>query len=455
MFISCTKKDINIERISFSPDSIEVQILSTSELVVNYTPNDAINNIEWISSSSTVAEVTEGIITALKLGTATITASSGSVSSSCYVSVIDTNLYVKSINIIEDSISLRINAGMILVSELIPATAIGDVSWTSADSSIATVNQQGFVSAIKAGKTHIIASSEGCVDSCKITVPFLPTEIHLNTNSLNLPQWATDTLKVSLLPTGTTAPISWMSTNPGIVTVKDGVITALKSGVVTIIASTGYISTLCEVTVIDNTLSGSNYYVIQMSDATYESIKERVIQDLRPDDETKFLFVWDGTFSNNTSSGLDFYGQDLDWISLIVGNTGWSGAGYYTSSDYGEVDMTDLYNHPDDYVFHIGLKSAQASSSFLFIFSDGATEVKLCVGPQEFVDNGTSYLPYADFTRDNEWHSIEIPIRDLNEKGLFFNNTYKERSFLSFLAGGTTGTTLDMDAIFYYKKGEK
>ena len=104
-------------------------------------------------------------------------------------------------------------------------------------------------------------------------------------------------------------------------------------------------------------------------------------------------------------------------------------------------------------MFHIGLKSAQPSSSYLLIFTDGQSEAKVCIGSSDYVD-GITYKPYADFSRDNEWHSVEIPVTHLQELGLFFDKPFTDVNIFAFLGGLVSGTTLDMDAVFFYKKAE-
>lgn len=62
--------------------------------------------------------------------------------------------------------------------------------------------------------------------------------------------------------------------------------------------------------------------------------------------------------------------------------------------------------------------------------------------------------PYMDFTRDNEWQEIEIPVSHLRDLGVFYDQPFSDVNILAFLAGGVQGTTLDMDAVFFYKKAE-
>jgi hypothetical protein len=248
------------------------------------------------------------------------------------------------------------------------------------------------------------------------------TGITLDQDSLFVALEATGVLVATLEPTGADGEITWSSSDPTVAVVNNGIVTALKIGTSTVVAAHGVFSASCEVTVtpkqidpndLPESLKGSNYTLIQIDETSYEFIKEKVINDCRPDEENKNLYIWDGTFSEGTPAGLNFYAQSEGWVSLAVANIGWSGAGYNVLPAYGDIDMTDMGANPDNYVFHIGLKSAQTSSSYLFIFTDGTSEAKICVGPSAFTDAGITYQPYTDFTRDNEWQSVEIPASEL------------------------------------------
>ncbi|MGQ1947102.1 Ig-like domain-containing protein [Geofilum sp. OHC36d9] len=287
------------------------------------------------------------------------------------------------------------------------------------------------------------------------------TGISLDSDSLEIELESAAVLIATLEPAGAEGDITWTSSDPTIAAVADGVVTGLKIGTATVVASHGIYSASCEIEImpqqldaddLPESLQGSNYYPIQLDASTYEYIKDKVVVDLRPNEETKFLYVWESTLITGSPSGLNFYGQAESWVSLVVSNVGWSGAGFFVGDDFGVIDMTDLYANPQDYVFHVALKSAQETSSYLFKFKDGESSVGICIGSSVFVDGDSSFEPYADFTRDNEWHSIEIPVTKLNELGLFYSNTFSNNNVLEVLAGGTSGTTLDLDAMFFYKK---
>ena len=372
----------------------------------------------------------------------------------------DDPIVLTGISLDKSTLELEIDSSSTLVATLEPDGVEGTIAWSSSDPTVATVNN-GVVTAIKAGATNVIAESGDFSAFCLVTVlpeEIIITGISLDQSTLELKVDSSATLIATLEPVGAEGTITWASSDPMIATVNNGVVTALAEGEVTVAASCETFTASCEVTVLPEqndlhpSLMGSDYYVIQLDETSYGHIASKVVEDFRVDNVNSFLYIWpDGTsFTAETSTGLNFYGQEEDWISLSVANLGWSGAGYFIESGYGDIDMTNMYNNPDDYVFHVALKSAQPSSGYSFIFNDGSAEAKVVIGNVAI----EGVQPYMDFTRDNEWQEIEIPFSYINSLGVYYNQTFTDVNILAFLAGGVQGTTVDMDAMFFYKKAE-
>lgn len=285
------------------------------------------------------------------------------------------------------------------------------------------------------------------------------TGISLDASTLELEVQSSSQLTATLQPEGAVETIEWSSSAPGVASVNNGIVTAIAEGEATIAATAGAFTATCEVTVVPKTidpgdlpasLKGSDYYIIQIDEQSAGVIEDKITLDFRPDEDVKNLYVWpDGTsFVAGTPTGTNSYGLAEGWVSLVVASLGWSGAGYNVAAGFGSIDMTNLYNNPEDYVFHVALKSSQTGTGYTFIFSDGTAEAKVVVGPAAM----EGVEPYTDFPRDGEWHEIEIPVTELNNLGVFYNSAFSDVNILSFLAGGVAGTTFDMDAAFFYKK---
>lgn len=106
------------------------------------------------------------------------------------------------------------------------------VLWQSENPNIVTITEKGIVSPVSAGSTKIYAQVNEKVFSC--TVKVIPKKGELSCKDLVLAKGATKTVSVK----GTAAKkIQWVSSDPNIVTVKNGKLNAVKAGNATITAT--------------------------------------------------------------------------------------------------------------------------------------------------------------------------------------------------------------------------
>lgn len=296
--------------------------------------------------------------------------------------------------------------------------------------------------------------------ACKSDEPSV-TEISLNKTTLSLKVNETATLLAILTPSDAKANVTWTSSNQAIATVDDsGKVTGVAAGEAKITATVNSLTATCDVTIETDgnydpatSLSGSNYYPIIMDGVSFAKIQDKVVADLRPDDETKFLYIWEETYSAGTSTGPNFYREVEGWVSLVVGSVGWSGAGFSIADLAALNSLAPVTNNPDGYYLHMGIKSKDNTVHVFGIDGFGESKASFAIGASAFDDNGTMIHPLADFPRDGEWHEIEIPMSTLKTNGLLFSaNNTEPKNILWFLSGGVEGTTLELDAVFIYKK---
>ena len=166
---------------------------------------------------------------------------------------------VDSVTITQSEVNLLVGGKSSLFVTIIPDNANDKtVKWYSSDRSIATVSDEGTVTAISPGKTTIYVSTvNGKTDSCTINVQKeekvikAVDKITLEKTRLNINEGETTTLKYEVSPTGVPTHIQWFTSDEEILTVSDvGEIKALKEGTATITVQTlnGKRST-CEVMV--------------------------------------------------------------------------------------------------------------------------------------------------------------------------------------------------------------
>lgn len=115
-------------------------------------------NLTWTTSDSSVVSVSQGVITAVGEGTATVTAKYGTASATCKVTV--------SNSIVLDTTQVTLKVGE---SVKVTADATGTVEWSSLDKSIATV-QDGMITAVNIGVTTVNAKCGNSTVSVKVTV---------------------------------------------------------------------------------------------------------------------------------------------------------------------------------------------------------------------------------------------------------------------------------------------
>lgn len=85
--ITASATEIECTGITLDKTSLEFTDTSQQTLVSTVTPTNCVQSVAWTTSDSTVATVVNGVVTPLKKGTTTITATCGSYSATCEVTV--------------------------------------------------------------------------------------------------------------------------------------------------------------------------------------------------------------------------------------------------------------------------------------------------------------------------------------------------------------------------------
>ena len=169
---------VSISGSGVSDGKLSLKLGASVQLTATVTPSNATDKtVSWTSSNSSVAKVSDGKITAVKAGTATITATAGGKTASVVVAVADNPVPVESVSVSGDGVSggklsLKSGASAQLTATVKPDNATDrKVTWTSSDSSVANVMGTGVVTAgSKAGKATIKATAGGKSASVEVTV---------------------------------------------------------------------------------------------------------------------------------------------------------------------------------------------------------------------------------------------------------------------------------------------
>lgn len=140
-------------------------------------PHDATDpTLVWESSDPEIVSVEEGELTPHKTGEAviTVTAIAEDISETCLVTIIPGLVRPSGINLNENEILLRTNNDPVtLYATVEPADAVNkEVTWSSSNPDVATVNQFGTITPLSPGETIITAQTMdgGYYDQCEINV---------------------------------------------------------------------------------------------------------------------------------------------------------------------------------------------------------------------------------------------------------------------------------------------
>lgn len=161
---------------------------------------------------------------------------------------------VASVELSQTEITLEVDGTATLTAAVTPDNATNKtVTWESDKTNIATVDKNGKVTAIAQGTAKITATADGKSANCTVTVTAKPvpvTGIELDKTAITLEIDETQTLTATLAPDNATdKTVTWTVAPSGVVSVENGVITALKDGTATVTATANGKSATCSVTV--------------------------------------------------------------------------------------------------------------------------------------------------------------------------------------------------------------
>ena len=154
--------------VTLNADEKELAVGGKITLVATVQPSEADNqSVTWSSSNPGVANVENGVITAVAAGKATITVTTvdGGKTAACEVTVITNTVPVTGITVNKPSTTLKVGQEETFTATILPANASDkNVNWSSSDETVVTV-VDGIVTAKKAGEATITAASASNPDA--------------------------------------------------------------------------------------------------------------------------------------------------------------------------------------------------------------------------------------------------------------------------------------------------
>ncbi len=233
-----------VEQIKMDFDKVTLSVGDEYRLTAVISPSNATNkNVKWSSSNPNVVTVDEnGMLKAIGSGSATIVVQT---EDGGYIDMTNVTVLqpVSSITLSQTEMSVKKGTIFWLSATITPDTADNKkVTWSSSDTSLATVDPDGKVTTLAVGTVTISCVSEdnGTVAYCVVEITEPVTGLKLNAYYQEMVAGTKFVLLPTVLPID--APnkdVTFVSSDPAVATVdENGVVTALVGGTCEIIVTT-------------------------------------------------------------------------------------------------------------------------------------------------------------------------------------------------------------------------
>ena len=295
-------------------------------------------------------------------------------------------------------------------------------------------------------------------NACKPSNP--AEELKLSTDALSLKVGESQDLVANV------TVAKWTSSNEAVATVipandgKTAKVTGVAEGNAIISATTAAgVTKTCVVAVKNegqqgggSEVKGSQIWPILLDGVTAEANASKIVADFRPDEAEKFLYIWDQTYAaNDNPTGKNFAGNTEGFMALTVGTLGWAGGGFFLAEGSSFAAAAEelrkaIVADPDNYFFHLAIKSTDQGSHCFYIMNNEAT--KFGIGASAVYDAPASSL--RNFTRDGAWAEFDIPMSAF--ASALSSELAGGINLFVILSEGTAGVQLNLDAVYFYKK---
>lgn len=221
--------------VTVSPVSLELTERDTRYLSATVYPSAANQSVTWTTSNSLVATVsTTGKVTAIAEGSCMIKATtSNNRSALATVKVNPKKVTPTSISLSQETVEIEEESTSQLSASVLPTNATTQITWTSSDNAIATV-QNGVVTGVFAGECTVTATTDNDLSATAAVVvkakEILPESVVLSSKSLQMKVGDTISLTATVMPENATYGLTWYTTNQDVATVEGGNVTAIGEG---------------------------------------------------------------------------------------------------------------------------------------------------------------------------------------------------------------------------------
>ncbi len=222
------------ESIELDKDEISIYEGKEYSLSASVEPSESNETVKWRSSDATVASVnSKGRVVGVSFGTAEIYAelSNGEICS-CTVNVI---ARAESLSLDTKNLAMNVGTEYQVNAIIMPSyteETTDKCTWSSTDTSVATVDENGLISAVGVGSCIINCKiSDEFISKCIVNVKLPAESVEISAEKSSIYVGGSVTLKAELTPQDTTDTVEWSSSDAGIATVtSNGVVKGVSGG---------------------------------------------------------------------------------------------------------------------------------------------------------------------------------------------------------------------------------
>ncbi|MFY0627068.1 MAG: Ig-like domain-containing protein [Reichenbachiella sp.] len=291
---------IAVTGVMLDKESETITVEEALTLIATVAPIDATNqNVTWSTNDALVATVVNGVVTAEGAGTAiiTVTTQDGAFTDSFEVTVENLVINVTGVTLDKESETITVEEALTLIATVAPVDATNqNVTWSTNAAAIATVDN-GVVTGVGGGSAIITVTTEdgSFTDTFEVTVTVAVTGVILDSESGIMAVGNDVTIVASVEPfDATNQNIAWSTSDAGIASVVDGVVTAEGIGEATITVTTedgGFIDTFL-VTVQEAVISVTGVTLDDDSETLTEGDGYNLVATVAPVDATNQNVTW-------------------------------------------------------------------------------------------------------------------------------------------------------------------
>ncbi|MFM9825277.1 Ig-like domain-containing protein, partial [Flavobacterium sp.] len=156
--------NIPVTGITLTPTSLTLSVGSSQQLAATIAPENASNkNITWTSNNTSVTTVSAtGMVTAVSVGTATITVTTEDGGKTATTEITTTNqIFVSSVAVSPTTATIAMGNQQQLTATILPANASNkNMTWTSSNPNVANVSSLGLVTSVAQGTCDITVTTQ-------------------------------------------------------------------------------------------------------------------------------------------------------------------------------------------------------------------------------------------------------------------------------------------------------